>query len=365
MKIILLESYFGGSHRLWAEQLQKYGNFNLQIISLPARHWKWRMEGAAIHFVENLQNLSEIPDLLITTSMTDLSFIKAQLDPSWSDVPLLYYMHESQLSYPKSADDKDQALNRDHHYTMIHFRSMLCANVICFNSAYHQTKMYDELGQLLKRLPDYNLQHLIPSLKSKSKVLHIGVEETRLKEKEVNPIPILMWNHRWEYDKNPKDFFDAMMTLKKEGIAFQLIVSGSKGKKYPEIFDVAKNELKEQIIHWGYAESRAEYLGLLYKADFLPVTSIQEFFGISLIEATLAGVIPILPKRLVYPEHFDPKEYNMLYYDTQDQFVHILKSLCDNKDLNFLRKSLRSLAKQYLWSEQIGIYDQYFKSLIH
>ncbi len=56
-------------------------------------------------------------------------------------------------------------------------------------------------------------------------------------------------------------------------------------------------------------------------ADILPVTSIHEFFGISVMEAIYCGCYPILPRRLTYPELFDDQKNPELFYDTFDELV--------------------------------------------
>ena len=64
-------------------------------------------------------------------------------------------------------------------------------------------------------------------------------DEFEIKDKK-NEIPILLWNHRWEYDKNPDAFFNALFQLKNKGIKFQLIVLGESYKNSPPIFKKAK-----------------------------------------------------------------------------------------------------------------------------
>ena len=69
-------------------------------------------------------------------------------------------------------------------------------------------------------MPDYNNLNTIEKICNKSKVLPIGCElnmrrHMNLKE---NIKPIILWNHRWEYDKNPELFFEVLFYLDKKGI---------------------------------------------------------------------------------------------------------------------------------------------------
>ena len=360
MDILLLEAYYGGSHKLWADQLKQFSQHHIEIISLPSRHWKWRMEGAAIEFSKMVQSRSNRPDLIIGTSMLDMSFLKANLPKGWNDIPSLYYMHENQFSYPKSNHDLDAEKGRDFHYGMIQFKSMLSANQTCFNSDYHKQVFFEHLRKLISRLPDFQPLNAITELEQNSKVLPLGIRDTRL-ERKINKAPIILWNHRWEYDKNPKLFFEALIALASDH-DFQLIVLGSKARTYPAIFDEAQKELSDRIIHWGYVEDRTHYDQLLNQADLLPVTSHQDFFGISIMESVLAGATPILPNRLVYPEHFSLEEHGNLYYNKDQDFFDLLKSHIQNPIEETQKKSLINKAKEYLWSTQIKKYDQFFES---
>ena len=363
MKILLLEAYYGGSHRLWADQLSQYSKHEIQVLGLSARHWKWRMEGGAIALSQQLKELSSKPDLLLATSMLDLSFLKSNLPKGWENIPTIYYMHENQLSYPQSDHDTDKIHQRDFHYGMIQFKSMLVADKVCFNSAYNKRIFFEELDSLLSRLPDHSPTELMEQVKQESMVLHLGIRDTKQTRADQNQA-VILWNHRWEYDKNPNTFFDALIRLKDE-VSFKLIVLGSSSRNYPEVFDRAKEALSGNIMHWGYAETDKDYLSLLNSADILPVTSHQEFFGISIMEAILAGATPLLPNRLVYPEHFDPNKHQNLYYETDKEFHKKLKHLIQNPIEESQKNSLIHEAKEYLWSSQIAKYDQLFESFEH
>ena len=77
--------------------------------------------------------------------------------------PRLFYAHENQLTYPPPPGEK-----RDLTYGMINALSMVTADAIAFNSAYHLEAFFDELPRLLKHFPDYNHLEIIPHLRAKS-----------------------------------------------------------------------------------------------------------------------------------------------------------------------------------------------------
>ena len=56
LRIAAIEPFFGGSHKAFLEGYRKFSRHQVEIFSLPARKWKWRMRGAALHFAEQLRD---------------------------------------------------------------------------------------------------------------------------------------------------------------------------------------------------------------------------------------------------------------------------------------------------------------------
>ena len=53
MKFLFLEPFFGGSHRYFSEGLSQHSRYRIDLVTLPARFWNWRMRGAALYFLKN------------------------------------------------------------------------------------------------------------------------------------------------------------------------------------------------------------------------------------------------------------------------------------------------------------------------
>ncbi|MHC4681475.1 MAG: glycosyltransferase, partial [Planctomycetota bacterium] len=119
--------------------------------------------------------------------------------------------------------------------------------------------------------------------------------------RQAGPLRIL-WAARWEHDKNPEDFFEALKILKSRNVTFRLSIIGEQFREAPEIFAWAREHFADHIDRWGYQQSRAEYVKALGQADVFVSTAKHEFFGITAVEAILAGAYPVLPMRLAYPE---------------------------------------------------------------
>ncbi len=354
IKVILIEPFFTGSHARWCEGLQKYSSHSVEIVSLEGRHWKWRMHGGAISIAQKLRDKEA--DLLVVSDMIDLALLKALLPNQFTDVPIALYMHENQLTYPWSPDDADVKLKRDRHYGFINYTSALVADQLLFNSEYHLKSFIDALPGFLSVFPDHKNMKSVDQIRAKSRVLYLGMDLRKYQEYRSvtkNEVPVILWNHRWEYDKNPEEFFNTFFELKKEGLKFNLIVLGESYSKAPSIFKKAKTELSKEIIHWGWAESFEKYAKLLCASDILPVTSNQDFFGGSIVEAMYCNVTPLLPNRLAYPEHVNSE---FLY--EQGEFISRLRKLiADKKHFD------GSYLNQYDWSCLITDYDRVFSHL--
>ncbi|MFZ9028069.1 MAG: tRNA-queuosine alpha-mannosyltransferase domain-containing protein [Crocinitomicaceae bacterium] len=355
IKVILVEPFFTGSHARWCKDFQKYSSHSVEIVSLEGRHWKWRMHGGAISIAEKLKDKEA--DLLVVSDMIDLPLLKALLPNRLSNVPIAIYMHENQLTYPWSPDDTDIELKRDRHYGFINYTSALVADQLLFNSRYHLESFIGALPDFLSVFPDHKNMGSVNEISAKSRVLYLGMDLQKHQDHKAvanNEHPVILWNHRWEYDKNPEEFFDVLFKLKEEGLKFGLIVLGESYSKAPVIFKEAKAKLAESIIHWGWVESFEAYAALLWSSDILPVTSNQDFFGGSVVEAMYCNVTPLLPNRLAYPEHVDSE-----YLYEKGEFITRLRKLIAAKkqfDGSYLIK--------YDWSKLIQVYDDLFAQLI-
>ena len=116
--------------------------------------------------------------------------------------------------------------------------------------------------------------------------------------------PHVLWNHRWEHDKDPETFFASLARLHDEGVPFRLIVCGQRFGEVPEVFARARTVLADRIVHWGTIDDSAGYAAMLEKAQIAVSTARHEFFGVGTLEAVDAGARPLVPDRLAYPEHF-------------------------------------------------------------
>ena len=97
---------------------------------------------------------------------------------------------------------------------------------------------------------------------------------------------------------------------------FRVAILGEHFRQQYPIFETARELLGDKIVHYGYAETFADYAAWLYRSDIIPMTSRQEFFGASLVEALYCGCYPVLPTRLTYPELIPYDRYPDNFYQS-------------------------------------------------
>tara|TARA_B100002052_G_scaffold284558_1_gene296574 strand:+ start:252 stop:1361 length:1110 start_codon:yes stop_codon:yes gene_type:complete len=358
LKILLIETYFTGSHKQWAEGYKNNSSHQIKILSMPGRFWKWRMHGGAVTLAREYKLLEWNPELIIVTDMLDLTTFIGLAKKEIVDIPIALYFHENQINYPWSPNDRDKQKKRDNHYGFINYASALAADRVFFNSNFHKNTFLNSLTPFLKNFPDHNELSSIDNIKSKSEVLYLGLDLSKFDSYEVknSEKPLILWNHRWEYDKNPELFFSTLEKIKNNGQEFELAILGENFSKCPTVFEKAKKVFKENIVQFGFAHSFEDYANWLWKADILPVTSDQDFFGVSIIEAIYCGTWVILPNQLAYPELLPVKLHqNHLYNSEKELQEKINWALSNYKQIRL--RCFQNTVKHFNWKNLVSHYD--------
>jgi glycosyltransferase involved in cell wall biosynthesis len=376
VELLILEPYYTGSHAAWADGYAEHSRHKVKILSLSGAHWKWRMHGGAVTLARKYIDQGHRPDVLLATDMLDVTTFLSLTRTHTSAIPTAIYFHENQINYPWSPKDRDRARDRDRHYGFINYVSALACNRVFFNSNYHKESFIGELPRFLEQFPDHQEPGEVDRIDKKSAVLPLGFDFSRLKRLTFVSVadtlepqgvaarrpPLVLWNHRWEYDKNPEDFFEALKIVASCGYDFEVAVLGQSFDVIPDVFAGAREELGSRIVKYGYAEDRAEYARWLRRADILPVTSNQDFFGSSVIEAVFCDCFPLLPKRLAFPELFPAELHSACFYRDFDDLVGRLQAAIGGIDRT--RKiSFRTVAEKYDWENIAPLYDDALENL--
>ncbi|MFW5957708.1 MAG: tRNA-queuosine alpha-mannosyltransferase domain-containing protein [Desulfosalsimonas sp.] len=359
MKFLFLEPFYGGSHKEFADGLIETSSHEIRLLSLPARFWKWRMHGAALQFCRRLPGLADFDGILATNmmSITDFKALAGKYCP-----PVLVYFHESQITYPAAPGRVP-----DYHYPFTDITSALAAERVLFNSVSHMERFFAELPGFIKMMPDFRPSWAVDGIREKSGVCMPGC---RFPTNAANPPdmppgpPIIVWNHRWEHDKNPEAFFRALYVLADRGIEFRVAVMGQEfGEKPPE-FKTAKKYLKDRIVRFGRVSSRDDYLDRLARGTVVVSTALQENFGISVIEAARYGCLPLVPRRLSYPEIMPAEFHNTLLYDSEAELVEKLADILINPGAYAqLRGKISRFMTRFAWKKRVADFDRELRAL--
>ena len=363
MRILALEPYYGGSHQAFLDGWSGAGRHDWTILPLPPYKWKWRMRHAALTFADDVtQRLAQGRrwDALFCSDMLNLPEFLGLAGSPAGHLPTVLYFHENQLTYPVRFESE-----RDYQFAMTNMTSALAADAVWFNSAFHRDSFLTALDAFLRRMPDHQPMDAAERIRQKAQVHPPGIAPLPERgEREPGPLRIL-WAARWEHDKNPDDFFEALRILKARGVAFRVSVVGERFRESPEVFARAREEFAGQIDCWGYQEDKADYGAALHQADVFVSTAQHEFFGLSAIEATLAGAYPLLPKRLAYPEIFDlPNDSDTaaFFYGGSpralaDKLAEAARSLAQGVSLYDRARGVRDRLRRFEWPALAPLLD--------
>lgn len=368
MKILALEPFYGGSHRYFIDGLMVGSQHDWSLYSLPDSAWRWRMRHSAVYFAEKIRGDTNDYDLIFCTSMVNIAELKGLLPERLRDVPVVVYFHENQATYPVYGSEPSTGALMDN------FVSALSAEQVWFNSEWNRQSLLNGLFAFFKKVPDNSPADQLELIHEKSHIMPLWVMCSGHQVDVPKPGPLhILWSARWERDKNPHDFFRALRILKNRKVDFRLSVLGECPDSYPPIFDHAREMFADNIMHWGYKNSRDKYFEAIAEADIMVSTSEHEFFGISVLEAAACGVRPVLPKRLSYPEIFIDDRKRLLedyfYGNDSGELADCLEKLAALKDLDgnvciSLKIKPDDVAERYSARRLILSYDNAFTTVV-
>lgn len=342
LRILTLQPFYGGSHRAFMDGWIASSRHQWTALTLPDRHWKWRMRHSSLWMAKETHRLleTEAPfDAIFCTDMLNVPEFKGFLaceqsgrHPRLDQLPIVLYFHENQFAYPTRFKSGSPEHSRDEHFAFTNFLSAVAADHCWFNSRFNLESMLDGVAQACIRWPDFQPSDQIERIRAKAIVAQPGISIDRgdmcvlrsnRDERAQNASPIhLAWAARWEHDKGPDLLLEILLQLRAQGVAFRLSVLGQSFRHVPAAFAKIKERFEDDIEHWGFAESTNHYQACLEVADVFLSSAEHEFFGIAAAEGISMGLFPILPDRLAYPELI-----SMLQLDDSSSF-HALKARC-------------------------------------
>lgn len=334
------------------------------MVTHEAEFWRWRMRGGAVTLAEKtLAHVGEhgVPDLLMVSDMIDLAGFLGFTRRALADVPVVLYMHENQLLYPLGPTQQP-----DESLSLINWRSMVAADAIWFNSAFQRDGLFAALPKFLNHQADHKHTHLIDEVAARSFVHPVGVNTASLIDAargKAGRAPLVLWNQRWDHDKNPTAVFRALLKLADAGVAFDFALAGENQRVDPQEFDRVQEDLGDRVVHVGHLPI-GEYRELMLRSDVVVSAAHHEFFGISVVEAIAAGAVPVLPDRLSYPEVVPAEWHSGALYPDGDLRVRLGEVLAGIDAAQTKIIGLRESMRQYDWSIVAPRYDAAAEALL-
>ncbi len=370
MHILVVEPWYGGSHRRFIDGLCAHSGHTYSLCTLPGRHWRWRMDAAAVPLSEQARRqitLHGPPDVVFASDMLDLPSFLALMRPVLAEVPVVLYFHENQLTYPRP-----KGSNAPRTYALLNYRSALAADACWFNSAFHRSDFLEALPEFLQRFPDPPPPATVQAIADRSRVIPLGMNLQQLGTPHARPAntpPVLLWNQRWAFDKNPKGLLNLLTGLDSSGVDFHLIITGRAAGRTPDALDTIRARFQDRLLHMGFVEDADVYTELLHRADMVVSTAHHEFFGLAVMEAVRCGCHPVLPNRLSYPELIpdrlhDPLLHAPTLYDTPDDALALCTALLNGNARPLPPRTLHEIPAPFDWSTRADAFDDAFAALL-
>ena len=360
--VFVVEPYFSGSHRAWAQGFAQATSLDVSMATLPGRFWKWRMFGGSLTLAREVVARSlddRAPDALLVSDMVDLPSFLGHAGAALGDPVTILYMHENQLTYPLSPTARD-----DLAYAYMNWSSMVRADEVWFNTEFHLESVFGALPGFLRHFPDHRHTNLIGEVRSKCRVMPVGVDLSWVAGGRQSDPPLVVWNQRWEHDKNPERMFAALDRLARSGADFTVAICGENFRNVPTEFEAGIESLGERVVHAGFAE-RGQYETILNSAAVVLSTADHEFFGIAAVEAMAAGAFPVFPNDLSYPELVPDTVHEHTLYETDDELDQLLTRAVRDAGLrNRVTSLVAPSQSKFGWEEVAPRYDRRIEALV-
>ncbi|XP_068543156.1 tRNA-queuosine alpha-mannosyltransferase isoform X11 [Anas acuta] len=337
MTVLLIEAFYGGSHKQLMDLLQEELKEDCVLCTLPAKKWHWKARTAALYFMQTVppnpnyrfmpeHKLAHLENLIGVKSNGD-AYQFAGLPGQQKSRALGGLMKNSNVCHESGLCEAQPGLCTTQHEGL--HSPLTAPERLNKSEASESTNPCQEED---KQHLTFNLCNIWSGMDYQQRPLHVA------------------WPHRWEHDKDPETFFKVLLKLKEKELPFHVSVLGECFTDVPDIFSEAKKALGSSVLHWGYLPSKDDYFQALCTADVVVSTAKHEFFGVAMVEAVYCGCYPLCPKALVYPEIF-PAEY---LYSTPEQLFKRLQNFCKRPDIvrkhlykGILRMCIKCMPNQY------------------
>ncbi|XP_069717691.1 tRNA-queuosine alpha-mannosyltransferase isoform X5 [Phaenicophaeus curvirostris] len=351
MSVLLIEAFYGGSHKQLMDLLQEELQDDCVLCTLPAKKWHWKARTAALYFMQTVPTSANYR-ILFASSVLNLAELVA-LRSDLGKLKKVLYFHENQLIYPVQ-----KCQERDFQYGYNQILSCLVADVVVFNSAFNMESFLTSIGKFMKLIPDHRPKDLEKIIRPKCQVLYfpvrfpdvsrfmpqhklahlekvIGVErngdayqlEGLPGQEKSRTLGGLMKSSNAHHESGLCEAQPGLYTTQCEGLSSPLMALARLNKSdASESTNPHQEEEDKQNLTFNLCNISS---GQDYQQRPLHIAWPHRW-----IEAVYCGCYPLCPKALVYPEIF-PAEY---LYSTPEQLFKRLQNFCKRPDI--VRKHL-------------------------
>jgi len=399
VRILLVEPWETGSHLAWAKGYQESSSHEVHMVGLPGELWRWRLRGGALPLAAKISHWIDTngqPDLLVISGLVDvaelLGLARRNLSP---DVGVVIYQHESQLVYPV-ADGQF-----DHGAALRNWVSWCAADLVLFNSYYHLRAVGEALPHFVTNLPDASHVPMLEQVVGRFEVFPVGVDLSYLPDEDPIPLidvsdgaerserdggegadqlldsvrsaardtgpPVILWPHRWEWDKDPQAFIKALDKVVEAGLEFRLVLAGQDPPSGSNQARAEREEVEQKFGSWILMSGeldREEYLEALTRCDLVVSCARHEFFGVAVVEAIAAGCIPLLPNALSYPELIRPPWHAEALYEPGTFGTRLVDAVARIDELKGTTVGLPQTMRRFDWQNLAPVYDKKFQAVV-
>ncbi|XP_006880814.1 PREDICTED: glycosyltransferase-like domain-containing protein 1 isoform X2 [Elephantulus edwardii] len=341
MSVLIIEAFYGGSHKQLADLLHEELE-DCVLYTLPAKKWHWRARTAALYFSQNVPT-SERYRILFASSVLNLTELAA-LRPDLGKLKKILYFHENQLVYPVK-----KCQERDFQYGYNQILSCLVADVVVFNSVFNMESFLTSIGKFMKLIPDHRPKDLESLIRPKCQVVYFPIrfpDISRFMPKHKTPHLKKMLSLKGD-DASPSVAFPSQKDLGGSESVLKNFTSVSRlCDAFSDLKPAQQERLEPSNMHKcnssdhsnSYHEEK-KHNSALNPCDIVGATDDQQrplhiVWPHRWLEAVYCGCYPLCPKDLVYPEIF-PAEY---LYSTPEQLSKRLQNFCKRPDI--IRKHL-------------------------